>query len=269
MLTGSPMHITQWGTTGPRIVMVHGSAQGSEVGGDQHFSRQKGLGAEGFEIMVPDRPGHGRSPNPGRPDDAEADGALVADLLENGTHLVGHSFGGCVALSAAARKPASVGSLTLIEPAVMALAVKRPEVRSMLVKILATTYLTFSDAERIKRFSKLLHIPDEIRGGADAATLKRMGNAIKALRLPSPRRLREQVEAVKSAGFPFLIVTGGWSPAFEAAADAAAELGGGRRLVVQSPHHFPQLVSDEFNKELIAVVRHAEASRRGASAGIR
>jgi pimeloyl-ACP methyl ester carboxylesterase len=258
-LNGSSIHVTRWGAAGPRAVLVHGSAKGSEVGGDRHFARQEKLAADGLQILVPDRPGHGRSPDAGRPDDAEADGVWVADMLEDGAHLVGHSFGGCVALAAAARKPEAVRSLTLIEPAVLALAVNRPEVRSLLLKIVATTYLTFSDAARIKRFSTLLHIPDEIRGGADAATLKRMGKAIKALRLPPPGRLRQQLESVKRAGIPFLVVTGGWSPAFEVAADATAALGAGRRLVIPSPHHFPHLVSDAFNTAFSALVRKAEA----------
>ena len=258
-MNGSSIHVTRWGTAGPRAVLVHGSAQGSEVGGDRHFSRQKKLAAHGLQVLVPDRPGHGRSPDPGRPDDAEADGAWVADMLEDGAHLVGHSFGGCVALAAAARNPGAVRSLTLIEPAVLALAVNRSAVRSLLFRIVTTTYLTFSDAERIRRFSTLLNIPDEIRGGADDATLKRMGKAIKALKLPAPGRLRQQMEGVKRAGIPLLIVTGGWSPAFDVAADAAAELGGGRRLVIPSPHHFPHLISDEFNTEFSALVRKAEA----------
>ena len=118
----SAIHVIRWGSTGPRVVTVHGSAQGSEVGGDKHFSRQAELAHQGLQIVVPDRPGHGRSPDPGRPDDAEADGAWVADMLNDGAHLVGHSFGGCVALAAAARRPEAVLSLTLIEPAVLALA---------------------------------------------------------------------------------------------------------------------------------------------------
>ena len=264
-LSEGSIHVTEWGSSGPRVVMVHGGAQGGEVGGDRHFSRQEKLAGEGLHILVPDRPGHGLSPDPGRPDDAEADGAWVADMLGDGAPLVGHSFGGCVALSAAAKRPAAVRSLTLIEPAVLALAVRRAEVRRLLIQILKTTYLTFSDAERIRRFSALLHIPDEIRGGADEATLKRMGKAIKALKLPSPSRLREQVEAVKRAGIPFLVVTGGWSPAFDVAADSAAELGGGRRLVIPSPHHFPHLISDQFNDEFADVVTKAEADSAPAA----
>ena len=241
--------------------MVHGSAQGGEVGGDRHFSRQEALAGQGLQLLVPDRPGHGLSPDPGRPDDAEADGAWVADMLGDGAHLVGHSFGGCVALAAAARRPQAVRSLTLIEPAVLALAPGRPEVRRMLVQIIRANYLTFSDVERIRRFSTLLHIPDDIRGGADEATLKRMGKAIKRLKLPAPPALKRQITAVKATGVPFLIVTGGWSPAFDVAADTAAGLGGARRLVIRSPHHFPQLISDEFNTAFLSLVRTAEAAR--------
>ncbi len=260
-MNDSSVHVTRWGNSGPRVVLVHGSAQGSEVGGERHFSRQKSLADAGLQLLVPDRPGHGLSPDPGRPDDAEADGVWVADMLGDGAHLVGHSFGGCVALAAAARRPEAVRSLTLIEPAVLALAPKRPEVRRMLIQLVTTTYLTFSDSERIRRFCSLLHIPDDIRGGADEAMLRRMGKAIKRLKLPSPAALKRQIAAVKGTGVPFLIVTGGWSPAFDVSSDAAAELGGADRLVIRSPHHFPQLISDEFNTAFAALVRTAEAAR--------
>lgn len=61
------------GTSGPTIVLIHGSAQGGSAGGDRHFVAQRSLGERGYQIIVPDRPGHGLSPSPGRPDDAEAD----------------------------------------------------------------------------------------------------------------------------------------------------------------------------------------------------
>ena len=67
---------------------------------------------------------------------------------------------------------------------------------------------------------------------------------------------------MKATGVPFLIVTGGWSPAFDVASDTAAELGGARRLMIRSPHHFPQLISEEFNTEFLSLVR-----RGGGDAG--
>lgn len=37
------IHVTRWGPAGPRVVMVHGSSQGSEVGGDGHFLNRPGF----------------------------------------------------------------------------------------------------------------------------------------------------------------------------------------------------------------------------------
>ena len=127
------VHITRWGLAGPTVVCIHGSAQGSRVGGDGHFATQRALADHGWQLLVPDRPGHGQSPANGQPDDADLDGAWVADdLLANlpgGAHLVGHSFGGAVALAAAARRPGAVRSLTLIEPGMQKLASRDPAVR--------------------------------------------------------------------------------------------------------------------------------------------
>ncbi len=252
------IHVTRWGASGPVVVMVHGSAQGSQVGGDGHFSRQKNLAGMGWQVVVPDRPGHGRSPAPGRPDNAEADSQWVAELLGEGAHLVGHSFGGCVALAAAAKRPGAVRSLTLIEPAMMPLAIDDPEVRAFADKIMGSSNAP-TPADRIKVFAKVAGIPDEIRGGKSEDELNRMGEGMKALKLPTPSTLREQLEAVKNAGIPLLVVEGGWNPAFGVVADRVAETGGGKHVIVKSGNHFPQLASDEFNQQLNTFMRNADA----------
>ena len=64
------------------------------------------------------------------------------------------------------------------------------------------------------------------------------------------------------AGIPLLVVTGGWSPAFTAIGEAVAERGKGRHVVIASDHHFPQLVSDEFNETLIEFMIAAERHNR-------
>ena len=135
MSGATSIHITRWGESGPRVVLVHGGAQGTDVGGETNFSNQRVLAERGWQLIVPDRPGHGKSSDPGRPDDAEADGMWVADFLGDGAHLLGHSFGGCVALSAAARRPEAVKSLTLIEPAMFQFAAGNPAVRRQLLAI--------------------------------------------------------------------------------------------------------------------------------------
>ncbi len=245
------VHITRWGHSGPRVVMVHGSALGSEAGGDRHFSVQQRLAERGWQLVVPDRPGHGRSPPPGRPDDAEADGEWVADLLGDGAHLVGHSFGGCVALSAAARRPSAVRSLTLIEPGMQKLATHDPHVRRF----------SMSAASRAKRSAKVLGIPPEIMEATNQQELARIGHGLIRLKLPSKAALQRELSVVKRERIPLLVVTGGWSPAFEVTADTVASHGNGHRVVIKSEHHFPHQVSNDFNQVLENFMKEPEAVR--------
>jgi pimeloyl-ACP methyl ester carboxylesterase len=256
------IQITRWGTTGPTIVLIHGGAQGNRYfGGDRHFTSQQRLGEQGYQLVVPDRPGHGRSPYPGRPDDAEADGAWVAELLGDGAHLVGHSFGACVALAAAAIKPSAVRSLTLIEPAMPKLAMNRPVVIRFGLSIMMATLFSVSTASRTRKFNRIVGIPPELQGIGGPEEAKKVGRALKVLKLPSKTELTQWLEIVKKAAIPLLVVSGGWNPAFEALSDTVAQVGGGRRLVIRSPHHFPQSVSDEFNQSLAANVNAIEAKR--------
>ena len=60
----SAVHITRWGEAGPRVVLIHGGVQGSSLSGAGHFTAQQRLAAQGFQLIVPDRPGHGKSPSP-------------------------------------------------------------------------------------------------------------------------------------------------------------------------------------------------------------
>lgn len=253
--------VTRWGQSGPRVVMVHGGAQGSEVGGDRLFSAQERLAGRGWQVIVPDRPGHGRSPSPERPDDADADGELVAGILGEGAHLVGHSFGGCVALAAAAKRPSAVRSLTLIEPAMQKLATSDPRVRRLALRMLSVLLFSWSAASRARRFAKLVGVPPELRGGSSPEELGRMGRSLSRMKIPSQEALRRNLSEIERAGVPLLVVTGGWSPAFEATADAVASAGNGRRIVIRSDHHFPQLISDEFNQVLAAFMQESDAER--------
>lgn len=250
------MHVTRWGQAGRRLILVHGGTQGSDMGGDQHFVAQQRLAEHGFQLLVPDRPGHGRSAHPGRPDDAEADGALVAELIGEGAHLVGHSFGACVALAAAVRRPEAVRSLTLIEPAMALLAMNKWPVLTFGLRAAMTAKLPMSDVSRIRRFMKLVNIPPQLRGteGVDEAALAKMGRAIAAAKIPPKDTLVRQLGEIRSANIPVLAVAGTWSPAFRAITESVAEATGGRTLVIPCEHHFPHLVSEEFNVALEAFI---------------
>ena len=74
-----------------------------------------------YRVLAPDLLGYGRSPPWRRDVPLAADGELgvleaLLDVAGRPIHLVGHSYGGTVALSAAQRLPQWVASLTLIEP---------------------------------------------------------------------------------------------------------------------------------------------------------
>ncbi|MFL5944299.1 MAG: alpha/beta fold hydrolase, partial [Gaiellaceae bacterium] len=105
----APVHVTVWGEGEP-AVFVHGSFGW----GEETWREQRPLG-EHNRLLLIDRRGFGSSAPDGRVD-FERDAEDVAELLGDGAHLIGHSYGGVVSLLAAARRPEAVRSLALIEP---------------------------------------------------------------------------------------------------------------------------------------------------------
>ena len=88
-----------------RIVLVHGSV----VGGRATWREQRRAGVDGAELIVLERPGF----PPGPPEDVDFDDQAdwLVEQLRESDHLVGHSYGGVVALLAAARRGRGLGSL--------------------------------------------------------------------------------------------------------------------------------------------------------------
>ncbi len=262
------MHLTRWGDAGPRVVLVHGGAQGTRSAGVTNFRAQEPLGSRGWQLIVPDRPGHGLSPSPGRPDDPVADGSLIADLLGDGAHLVGHSFGGLVALAAAAERPRAVRSLTLIEPALHKVAVAHPAVRRTVFGLATTMLLPFSPATRSRRALKLLGIPASF--DLNEGELDTMGRALKRARFPSQAVMEGWLANVRTSRIPFQVLSGSSSASFIGIGEIAARKGSGVNVVVPSEHHFPQWAGDPFNERLEAFWTRADeigaAEARGMTA---
>jgi pimeloyl-ACP methyl ester carboxylesterase len=63
------------------------------------------------------------------------DAADVVELLGDGAHLVGHSYGGVVAMLAAGLRPQAVRSLALIEPSWLRVAAHDPPVVAALERM--------------------------------------------------------------------------------------------------------------------------------------
>jgi lipase len=73
-----------------------------------------------YRILTPDLPGHGGSRAHRSGGGLTADAQAIAALIDHAggpAHLVGHGYGGAVALRLAAMRPDALRSLTLIEPA--------------------------------------------------------------------------------------------------------------------------------------------------------
>src|SRR5689334_4656686 len=112
----APVNVTVWpGPTSPApAILIHGTFSWAALA----FAQQRPL-ARHRRVLLPDRRGFGGSPDL---DDGEVTSDYAVDaqdaiaLLGAGAHLVGHSYGGTVAMIAAAARPDLVRSLTLIEP---------------------------------------------------------------------------------------------------------------------------------------------------------
>jgi pimeloyl-ACP methyl ester carboxylesterase len=122
------LNVTTWGTGNP-AVFVHGSFGR----GEKTWREQRPL-ADFYRLLLVDRRGFGGSPAEGRVD-FERDADDVAGLLEDGVHLVGHSYGGVVSLLAAARGRAAVRSLTVIEPPALGLVRGDPIVEEFVARV--------------------------------------------------------------------------------------------------------------------------------------
>jgi pimeloyl-ACP methyl ester carboxylesterase len=257
------IHVTHWGEDdGERVVFVHGGARGGPHGGASQFLAQRPLAAEGYALILPDRPGHGLSPAAGR-DDFEADAVWVDELLGDRAHLVGHSYGAAVALACAAHAPDRICSLTLIEAPVFS-AARSDSGAQRLALELADAISQPDELLTLLAFVKAAGIPvGLLRPPPDPGQLMAMARALQEMRDPVTWEAGPSLAAVAAAGIPVLVVTGGWSPGFEAIGDALATELAARRVVIDAGHHLPHLAQRsadgppgaEFNAALLAFLR--------------
>ena len=121
--------VESWGAGTP-VVLVHGSL----ATGAEEWQAQRPLAEDGYRLLVLDRRGYGRSPTI-EGEDFLRDADDIAELMEDGAHLVGHSYGGLGALYAAARRPEETLSLTLLEPGAFALGQRTPAAQTLVHEV--------------------------------------------------------------------------------------------------------------------------------------
>jgi pimeloyl-ACP methyl ester carboxylesterase len=242
VIPDSQLHVTQWGD-GPRAVLVHGGTPG---GGSFGFHAQKEL-EKRWQLILPDRPGHGDTPRRGR-EDFERDADLLAPLLGDRSHLVGHSYGGIVALYMAVMRPAAVASLTLIEPPAFCFATGNPAADEMARANRELFENPPADtAELMRTFFALVGINIVIPDPPPAAMLD-FAPDFSDIRGPDEAAINPA--DLTAGGYPILVMTSGRTAGFEAIAQAIAEQTGSTHVVIPNTDHVVQNAGRPVNRLL-------------------
>lgn len=233
-----------------RLILVHGSVSG----GRSTWRAQRRLGQR-FELDVLERPGF--PPNPPIPRvDFERDAEwIAAGVLRPGDHLVGHSYGGVIALLAAASTPVRLGSLTVIEPPATSVAAGHAAVDAFARDGIAW----WRDGPRddpeafLRGFLRFVGstydppspLPAPLAQGARALVTER-----------GPWEAQIPLNALVARSVPTLVVSGAHHAAFDAICDRLEDALDADRLVLPGHGHTPQ-VDPAFNDALVAFVGDA------------
>jgi len=274
----SALHVTTWGDGEP-VLFVHGSF----VRGGASWAAQRPL-ADRYRLRFVDRRGFGDSPATDG-EDFERDADDVAELLGDGVHVVGHSYGAIVSLIAAGRRPDAIRSLTVIEPPAFQLAPRSPAAQAMQERIAAIF-------ARVADFTPEAFYPAFLQSmGYDLETLHLRAwsdlsvglgpESVAAFRNSMHQRMPWQadvpVDLLEAASYPKLVISGGWdtaSPATRATAgaglravcDVLAERIGAERAVIPGAFHSPQTAQPAaFNRCLAAFLASASRARGGTA----
>lgn len=252
-----PLNVVVWGS-GERVVCIHGSLSW----GTFAFRAQRRL-ADARALVLPDRRGYGASAATG-PADFEVDAGDIAPLLGDGAHLVGHSYGAIVAMLVAAGRPEAVRTLTVVEPAALAIARGDPAVEELIAAFSEVNAVAahLSAAEFVSRFLEALGY----RRGVDMPEHPRLTpESVRAATATMTERppwdAEIPLDALASAGRPVLVVSGRWDNlaageqalgrmAFGAVCDALGQAVETRRVIIDGWAHGCQYSGDPFNDAL-------------------
>jgi pimeloyl-ACP methyl ester carboxylesterase len=191
-----------------RVVLIHGSGGNAASA----WASLRPLAAR-FTFVAPTRGGYPPNPPLDRID-FKQQAAELAPLLDEGAHLVGHSYGGVIALLMAAQRPERVRSLAVSEPPAFALARGSPEVDAL-----------------VERLDDLF-----TRGPRDPREFFRATMAERA-----PWEAEIPLDELAATPFPKLVISGAHDPAFDAVCDVLEErLDAERAILPGAGHSIPR-----------------------------
>jgi pimeloyl-ACP methyl ester carboxylesterase len=236
--------------SGERAVLVHGGA------GPQRTWEMQAPLAERHQLLIPSRRGFNDSPATGR-QDFEHDAADLLPLLGAGAHLVGFSYGGLGALIAAGQRPDLVLSLTLIETPLFRIGRGDAEIDRF--ERLSDEFLADGlDArpEVLEEFLPAAALPGPSLGPLPAGFEAELRLARGGRR---PGEATPDLEAIRQASIPVLVISGDHLEAIDRLCDRLAEaLDGERAVIAGHGHAIPR--ADGFNGRLEAFWAAAESA---------
>jgi pimeloyl-ACP methyl ester carboxylesterase len=232
----------------PRVLLVHGSV----VNGDATWAAQRPL-AERFELVVPNRRGFPPGPDVARVDfEDEAD--WLGQFVEPGTHLVGHSYGGVIALLAGALYAGRVRSLTVIEPPCLRVGRGHSVVDAYERQSALLWQKTGDPAGFLRAFLEGVGAP--VPPGTFSPALLQGARTLMVERHPWEAEI--PLDELAAAPFPKLVVSGAHSKPFDIVCDELTERLGADRAVLPGAGHSVQRVGEPFIDLLTAFVARAE-----------
>lgn len=225
------------------MVLIHGGV----LSGRYAWKGQKPL-AERWTLLAPDRPGHGDSPAAAR-QDFEPEAVLVADqLLRDPVHLVGFSYGGIVAMLAAARRPQNVRSLTVIEPPATGVARGVPSVGDFDAALQAVIDNPPADlAALLDAFFSVVGVPLQAPRPLPEP-LKNGAAALVGSRHPGEAEL--PLTELREASVRTLVVSGDHMEGIETICDTIADALDAERAVITGMGHLVPDAGEPFNQRL-------------------
>jgi pimeloyl-ACP methyl ester carboxylesterase len=221
------------------VVLIHGVLAASR----ETWWAQKPL-TERWTLHAVDRPGHGDSPGSGN--DFLLDADLILDqVLTEPSHVVGYSYGTLSAILVASKAPELVRSLMLVEPAAPHVAMHSEAVAAWALEAEMALAKDVEDpAARVRWFFDWagvdMDVPDPLPDW-----MVRGAHAFEGMRLPT--ELDAPLDAIRQAGLPAMVISGGHLPAFEDICDAVASAIGARRETVAGLGHLVPSVGEPFN----------------------
>ena len=204
--------------SGPLIVLIHGSPGNSRV-----WLRVGERLADRYRIIAPDLPGYGATTpqaSQAAPDTTHAVELIEALVSSVGpcAVLVGHSYGGVVALAAALRQRMPLGALVLFEPVALGALLVAGEVATYeSAKAVFDDYLSRFDGgekEAIRTMIDFWHRPgmfDRMPDPVKAYLLKETAKNTQDVR--AAFREKYSLDAFRKLALPVLAVCGTRSPA--------------------------------------------------------